>query len=247
MLFNHKYFICSYLMLFTFVLSCKQVKKEVQVNKPLISTTVHKTTSDTASVALENDSISAILTGNSASFNYSSDLKDSTLYNGFNTKKYNILYSIEGDLNNDKVADKIIILNYNEAPNKIVKRKLAILIKQTNSQYLTTHSNDKIIFPNDEREIGVMDPFQEIEIKNNGFQIVQYGGLEHNKWQTEVHFNYDKKLNDWYLYSIKSNAVKTEIINNEPVKTLSVKERTKEDFGTILFKNFDYEKFREDL
>jgi hypothetical protein len=154
-----------------------------------------------------------------------------------NLKEYTVLDSAVGDLNMDRMADKIIIYkSLNEINFGETKRPLEILIGQVDGSYKMAETNDKIALC---YSCGGVygDPYEDVIIENGSFTVSHYGGSNW-RWSRAITFSFVKDQNTWVLtddsgisYNVSEEEKNTEtLINNQ------------EDFGKVKFKDFDNEK-----
>jgi hypothetical protein len=120
----------------------------------------------------------------------------SRLCNGQDT-----LANLVGDLNKDKIPDKVIIINTDVQSEGDLGtiRKVLIYFKQGN-QFKLAATNTTIVMPS---LSGVMvgDPFLDAEIKNNTLIINHFGG-SNEKWNYIHTYRFQK--NNWFLIGAKS-------------------------------------------
>lgn len=111
------------------------------------------------------------------------------------------LANLMGDLNKDKIPDKVIIINTDEQSKGDLGtiRKVLIYFKQGNQFKLAT-TNTTIVMPS--LHGGMMgDPFVDAEIKNNTLVINHFGGSS-EKWNYKHTYRFQK--NSWFLIGAKS-------------------------------------------
>ena len=156
----------------------------------------------------------------------------------FIPKNYSVIELSSGDVNLDKIEDKILILKKNNEENtsnysegKPDKRPFLLLLGQKDKTYKLACRNDNAIYCID---YGLNDPSINIFIKKGYFLIKHSfaGGPEH--WGRTFIFQYNKKKNDWFVS--KMNVLS---YNFELDKEIIISKQTPKDFGIISFKDFN--------
>ena len=161
---------------------------------------------------------------------------------------YSAINLSSGDLDNDGLMDKILVLRKNTEvyssnyiENKPDKRPLMLLIANHNNTYDLKYRNDNIVSCIDCG--GVFgDPFVGVSIKNGSFTI-EDGISGGHHWQKHTTFKYYPQKQNWYLDSTHFISYKWNDSNAEDAEILIediVKIETINDFGEISFSEFDY-------
>ena len=120
---------------------------------------------------------------------------------------HEMLDYITGDLNGDKKQDAIMILKTpkeDTISDEDQARPLLILIRQANGKLKLEKRNDNLVMC---RQCGGVfgDPYDNTEIKNNGFTISFYGGSSW-RWGYQYWFDYKPAKKDWYLVKEKQQS-----------------------------------------
>ncbi len=120
---------------------------------------------------------------------------------------HEMLDYIIGDLNGDKKLDAILILRSlqeDTITDEDHDRPLLILIRQANGKLKAEKRNDNLVMC---RQCGGVfgDPYDNTEIKNNGFTISFYGGSTW-RWGYQYRFDYKPAKKDWYLVREKQES-----------------------------------------
>jgi len=113
---------------------------------------------------------------------------------------YEMLDFTEGKLDADQQEDAILILKLQQEDTITTDdplRPFLLLTRQPNGKLKLTKRNDSLVMCR--RCGGVFgDPYENIEIKNNGFIISFYGGSSW-RWGYNYSFSYDKIKTNWFL------------------------------------------------
>lgn len=154
-------------------------------------------------------------------------------------KGYDEVSKFEGDLNGDKLMDKIVVYekacdetDYSMEDSKC--RRVAIFLNNR-GKYIIHDYNDFLIECSKCGGAGVGDPFQDIKIKNQYFSIeCLYGACD--KTFIVNTFKFDSKSKEFYLYKVGTEdySCREEDNVNGEVK-VTTKTRTKKNFGKVKF------------
>ncbi len=151
---------------------------------------------------------------------------------------YNILELKTGDLNFDQIEDCILVLKKNGEESTstneegLGKRPLLILIRDKANVLCIAKRNDNLILCYECG--GVMgDPFVEVVIKDNYFEIIHYGGSNW-RWSRNLIFMFSKEKNEWFL-----NRDETESFHISNDKNIETKIKSIKDFGVVKFEEFN--------
>lgn len=152
---------------------------------------------------------------------------------------YTTLIQEKGDINNDKIADIVLILKDTkedqEPENESLKRPILLLLGDKSGHYTLARRNDKAVYC--ATCGGTMgDPLQGITIKNGYFSIENHGGSG-MRWLHVVTFKYDDKDKEWYLHRDGHESFHSA----DPNKILEQSSKTSKDFGKIKFEQYDIE------
>ena len=145
----------------------------------------------------------------------------------------------EADLNGDKLADYILVLErqgqqYLDTPGQ---RPLLILLRKPDGGLWQAKRNDKIIFCSTCG--GVMgDPFMGVTAKTKKFVVSHYGGSSW-RWSATYQFNYSNRDQSWQLVKVVHESFHT----GEPDKIERKVETPPKDYGLIDIEDFDPENY----
>lgn len=124
-------------------------------------------------------------------------------------QKWQILDSVHGDLNNDRINDLVLVLEYKDPVSEnraygnfeieLVKeyqrpRILAIFFKRANLYQLSTQNNDFILRSEEGGQMG--DPLKGLHIENNKLTISFEGG---NDWRWKLNYEFTYQQKEWQL------------------------------------------------
>mgnify|MGYP000200458824 CR=1 FL=1 len=161
---------------------------------------------------------------------------------------YSVIDLSSGDLNNNGLIDKILVLRKNTeayssnyADYKPDKRPLMLLIANHDNTYELKFRNDNVVSCIDCAGI-FGDPFVGVSIKNGAFTI-EDGISGGHHWEKHTTFKYYPEKQNWYLDSMHFTSYKWNDSNAEDAEILIkdiVKIETINDFGEISFSEFDY-------
>lgn len=126
---------------------------------------------------------------------------------------YEWLDFAEGYLDKDNKKDAILILKVigeDSITTTDLQRPFLILIRQPEGNLKLEKRNDNLVMC---RSCGGVfgDPYENTEIKNNGFTISFYGGSNW-RWGYDYQFSYNPAKHDWYLTREKQISY----LNTEP-------------------------------
>ena len=114
----------------------------------------------------------------------------------FIPKNYSVIELSSGDVNLDKIEDKILILKKNNEENtsnysegKPDKRPLLLLLGQKDKTYKLAYRNDDAVYCID---YGLNDPGIDIIIKKGYFLIKHSFAGDPEHWNQTTTFKYDK-------------------------------------------------------
>lgn len=114
--------------------------------------------------------------------------------------KHEVLDFATGDLNADKRPDAILVLKNPDEDSSFderMPRPLLILLRQADGKLKQVLRNDTAIMGR--HDGGVFgDPYQEMDISNNGFALYFYGGSAW-RWAYEYRFGWKPAKLSWYL------------------------------------------------
>jgi hypothetical protein len=120
--------------------------------------------------------------------------------------KYTLLYEASGDLDKDKVPEKVVIFNTPDtnAENGGIIREI-IIYKQSGEQWIPWHRSREALL--DSKSGGMMgDPFQEITIKNGILLILQAGGSSW-KWDRTDKYRFQNGRFELIGYTAESGKL----------------------------------------
>lgn len=146
---------------------------------------------------------------------------------------YEIFDSLSFDFNEDKISDKILILErvVNDEDSFSVQSKRPFLILQGigNSKYKLKLRNDNIIL--DAQSGGMYgDPYQGMNADNNSIGIFHHGGTSW-RWDINDNYIYNKEKDTWYL--INETTSSFWLFNIDSTYTEEIKNFTEKDTITI--------------
>lgn len=139
--------------------------------------------------------------------------KPPTEINAFISAGFEVLDFAKGDINNDKLADYVLVCkSKKEGEDGGLPRPMLLILQDANKKYKVAKRSDQSIMCAGCG--GVMgDPFSGIEIKDGNFSIQHYGGSSW-RWSKDATFRFDGK-NNWVL----SNEKNITFHASEPEKT----------------------------
>lgn len=153
---------------------------------------------------------------------------------------WKVIGSALGDLNRDKIADLVFVLEYNlpiaetraygDNETELIKefqkpRILAVYFKneQSDKYTIALQNNNFILRANEGGALG--EPFKDVSIANNQLSLKFEGG---NDWRWKLNYDFNFKANDWFLtkakntyYNITSGEV---VIKNYDFETRKIKQ-----------------------
>ncbi len=151
---------------------------------------------------------------------------------------YMLLSKTEGDINNDGIADMILVVKSQQekddeplgdtAPGRILR----LLIKDAKGFYTIAAESTTAILAKNEGGANSDDPFQDIAIKPGQFTISHMGGAS-ERWSYDHTFTYNKQANAWFLSEINTASFDAD----EAAKNQNTIETPKQ-FGKINFVDF---------
>jgi hypothetical protein len=120
---------------------------------------------------------------------------------------YEMLDYITGDLNGDKRPDAILLLRWpgeDTLTDDSHDRPFLLLMRQPNGKLKLEKRNDNLVMC---RQCGGVfgDPYDNTEIKDNGFTISFYGGSSW-RWGSQYRFDYKPAKKDWLLVKETQNS-----------------------------------------
>ncbi|WP_027471518.1 hypothetical protein [Saccharicrinis fermentans] len=159
-------------------------------------------------------------------------------------KDYSVFYWQNGDINNDKIDDYIVVMQSDISNSELTslsdtyERKVVLLETIENFPNVKISAiNSNLIDCSTCGGAGVGDPFQGITIKNNYFSFEQlYGACDKSFVVTT--FKFDINSGKWYLHSIGSDNYSCRNVESGNVNVSHTSKR-KKDFGLIEFENFE--------
>lgn len=147
----------------------------------------------------------------------------------FIPKGWHVLAKAEGDLNNDKVPDMVLILANDQEDKSTLDNqvpRLFLVLFKTEDGYTLAASSDKVVFC---KTCGGMmgDPFQGIKI-DRGTVVLDYYGGSRDRWSMTHRFRYQNS--DFYLIGQTtttddilnlpvSKSVDTNLLTGDQIKT----------------------------
>lgn len=154
-------------------------------------------------------------------------------------KGYAILDTCTGNLNLDVYPDMILVLQkhnegqYSQDMDNPVKRPLLVLLGQPDGTYKLAARNDNTVLC---KQCGRLleDPYSRIVIKSGYFTVEHYYG---SRWINEtryITYKYNTAAATWYLHKIS-----TESYNPDYPDDVGYNAKTKKDFGSIPFREFN--------
>lgn len=155
--------------------------------------------------------------------------------NRFVLPGYEMLDYISGDINNDNRPDALLVLRQKGEDSIATEsiRPLLIFVRQANGQLKKAVQNDSAILC---YHCGGIygDPYQEISITKNGFDIHFYGGSSW-RWSGQYSFSYDPLKNNWFL----TREFQMSYHNTEPDETQTETTIEKEELGEVSIGSFN--------
>lgn len=169
----------------------------------------------------------------------SQDLSQSNLSLHSKNSYFNFtpLDSAMGDLNMDRITDKIVIYkSANELSEGESKRPLEIFIGKADGTFELVERNENVVLC---YACGGIfgDPYEAVSIENGSFTVSHYGGSNW-RWSRAITFSYVKDYNTWLLTDDSGISYNV----NEEEKTTETQINNPEDFGKVRFKDFDNDK-----
>jgi hypothetical protein len=148
-----------------------------------------------------------------------------------------VLDSAMGDLNMDRITDKIMIY---KSPNEVSegesKRPLEIFLGKADGTFELVERNDNVVLCY--ACGGVFgDPYEDVSIENGSFTVSHYGGSNW-RWSRAITFSFVREFKTWLLTD--DSGISYNVTQEE--KTNETLIHNPEDFGMIKFKDFDNEK-----
>lgn len=140
---------------------------------------------------------------------------------------------VKGDLNRDKYGDAIVILCRNDEFSEMdIKRPLLIFKGDAKGNLEFVSRNDNVVYC--AKCGGIFgDPYVRTVIKKGYFTVEHYGGSAW-RWSRLVTFQYNRKLDNWYLHRDGGESFHV----NDPQQKKSFM-KTRKDFGNVPFEKFD--------
>lgn len=168
---------------------------------------------------------------------FSFDLIKSKKISDFIPEGYLLLDTSYGDLNLDNYTDLILILKTKIEEDYVeAKRPLLILTGDEKGFFTLKKQNNNSVLCYDCGGI-FGDPYEGITIKNGYFSIEHFGGSSW-KWTLIITYKYLPEKKDWYLYKYGGESFHSLNIKDTKKKKVN----TTEDFGEILFEDFNIDK-----
>jgi hypothetical protein len=142
-------------------------------------------------------------------FNFPKLLSQSDKVENVIPKNWEIIDSVAGDLNSDRINDLVLVLEYNTAIEEnraygnfeieLIKevqrpRMLAIYFKQPKTYKLAVQNNDFILRSEEGGQMG--DPLKGLRIENNSLTISFEGG---NDWRWKLNYQFTYHQKEWQL------------------------------------------------
>lgn len=107
---------------------------------------------------------------------------------------YSIIGESSGDLNKDKIAEKVVVINTDRNTDLGTKREIHIY-KIANNEWELWHRSIGAVLPSEHG--GMMgEPFVDVKIENGTVTFEHFGGSR-QKWKTIHRFRFQN--NDWFL------------------------------------------------
>lgn len=154
---------------------------------------------------------------------------------GFVLPGYEMLDYVSGDINNDNRTDALLVLKQlgEDSIHAESMRPLLLLIRQPNGKLKKAVQNDSAILC---YHCGGIfgDPYQEISITDNGFDLNFYGGSSW-RWSCQYSFSYDPLKKDWLLI----REFQMSYHNTEPDETQTETTIEKEELGVVRIGSFN--------
>ena len=151
---------------------------------------------------------------------------------------YEIFDTAEGDLNNDGLVDKILVLSFSNNNEEIGVEyagdyPFLILLGSKEGKLTLAGRNDNLVLCSG---CGGMfpDPYEGTFIGKGLFTVSHYGGSAW-RWYTEHTFTYFPGKNNWYLTEAVLGSFHSIDGNEQETK------KTQGDFGWISFEEFNIE------
>lgn len=158
--------------------------------------------------------------------------------NDYLSSGFEIMDSINGNLNHDEYDDLILVLKKSNeeelsmTTDILIKRPLLILYGNTDKSYTLVSKNEKTVYCNICG--GIMgDPYVTTNINDGSFTIEHYGGSNW-RWTYTITYDYDIDNKEWYLGTIEKGNF--HVFDLENIDTIIL---TEKELGIIKFEEFD--------
>lgn len=233
----------SWMLVFGLLCSCGQGKHHEEVRKV--------DSSSDKIVASQEKADSTILEHEKyMTFNETIDTIPQEL-KGFIPKYYSAISMSSGDINADRIIDKVLVIRKNDEETssryqegKPSKRRLLILTGQKDGTFRVALSNDETILCIDCNM--VHDPFGGITIKDGALLLEHWiaGGPQH--WNHTCTFKFDIASQRWLLSRFHFTNQKLNESDDPDAEALVVDTdlvKTQKDFGLISLDTFSMAKF----
>jgi hypothetical protein len=124
--------------------------------------------------------------------------------NAFIPKGFEVLNLTNGDINNDKLPDYILICkSKKEAEDGGLPRPMMLILQDANKKHKVAKRSEQIIMCAGCG--GIMgDPFSGIEINKDGTFVIQHYGGSSWRWSKYATFRFDVSTKNWVLASEKN-------------------------------------------
>lgn len=148
------------------------------------------------------------------------------------------------DLNGDGRKDVLFVVEQGEQEKARQEsglegpRSIRIAVRSADGSLALRASSNKAVLC---RGCGGMmgDPFVDISILKNGFEIHHYGGSSW-RWLADYRFAYSRRDDAWQLVAVREQSFHASVPDKPTIRTY----RPPKDFGKIDFTAFDPERFK---
>lgn len=160
----------------------------------------------------------------------------------FIPKGYNLIKEYSGDLNNDGLEDKLLLIELkasNKKDNSSKIRPLLILLAQKNKTLKEVSRNDFLIFDDEATAYGgdAFNSLDGIKIENGKFTISYFYHIFNELSSQQFTFKYVKAKNNWFLIKHTFHS-EMDTQGNVGNKTIMNKTYTKKNYGEISFDHY---------
>ena len=154
---------------------------------------------------------------------------------------YRFLKEYTGDLNNDGLEDKLLLIEQDtnikkDSSSKV--RPLLILLGQKDQSLKEIARNDFVIFDDEATAYGgdAFDIEDGIKIEKGKFTISYFYHIFNELSSQQFIFKYDETKNDWFLTKQTFNSDMDNQVSDDTTTVSDI--YTAKDFGSISFRNY---------